>query len=103
MGGNTKKVADDTESSTNTEPSSSININGHKQHEAFEDENHDMIEDLSVDPALEAAEKEQKEDTVADKKEGGKMRGPGGLMGGMFGRDPNDKEEDSYVEETTDA
>lgn len=68
MGGNTKKVADDPESSsTNREASSSIDINGHKQHEAFEDENHDIIEDLSIDPALEAADKVQSEDSEVKK------------------------------------
>ena len=40
-----------------------LDINTHHQNEAFEDGDHDMIEDLSVDKELEAQEKKEKDET----------------------------------------
>ena len=53
-----------------SQPASSLDVNAHKQKESFVDADNDEIEDLSVDPVLEAAEKKE-----SDKKQDGKMLG----------------------------
>ena len=94
---------DDKAQNTSDEKPSSVNINSHKQHEAFEDADHDMIEDLSVDPVLEAAEKKEavEESTLQKAKPVGgsngnvhDMRHP--MISGM-------QEEETHTEETTDS
>ena len=66
----------------------SLDINAHKQNEAFEDKDHDMIEDLSVDKELEAAEKkEAKEEAKNDKpsKNNGALEGAGPSLDQLMG------------------
>ena len=59
-----------------------LDINEHKQNEAFEDKDHDMIEDLSIDKELEAAEKKEAKDKVKDEK-------PSKNNGALEGAGPN--------------
>jgi hypothetical protein len=70
---------------------SDLDVNSHKQNTAFEDIDHDMIEDLSVDPMLEAAEKAE---------EGDSLKPVGGsILDNMLKVD--DEKPDDYVEEET--
>lgn len=104
-----KSVATDeavTETTTTTTTSgaedaaktSDLDVNAHTQNSAFEDGDHDMIEDLSVDPTLAAAEKAEQAEKEGEvvKPVGGK-----GIMDHIF--DIDDSKPDDYVEEETTA
>ena len=53
------------------EGTSSFVENKHKQNTVFEDKDHDMIEDLAVDPDLEKAEHEEDQLKPVSKGKGG--------------------------------
>ena len=54
-----KPIGDQTENAADAAKTSDLDVNKHKQNEAFVDKDHDTIEDLSVDPTLEAHEKKE--------------------------------------------
>ena len=65
-----------------------LDINDHKQNEAFEDKDHDMIEDLSVDKELEAAEKKEAKEEAKDvkpSKNNGALEGAGPSLDQLMG------------------
>ena len=103
---------------TKVEPTSTLDVNEHKQKETFVDGDNDVIEDLSVDPVLEAAEKK---DSPDKKKQGGSMLNAAPTKASMGGNADADGEHvspidgflkdafkideskgDSYTEESTD-
>ena len=75
---------------------SDLDVNAHKKDHTFEDKDHDIIEDLSVDPTLEAHEKAEQADV-----HGEDLKPVGGsIFDNMFEIDDT-KPDDYDVEETT--
>ena len=86
-----------TEAPTTEAPTTStVDINTHHQKEAFEDADHDVIEDYSVDKVLEEAEKTHDVDELKPV-----VKGNGLGLGSMLDNDAS--KPDSYTEEVTDA
>ena len=92
-----KPIEDQTENAADAAKTSDLDVNSHKQKEAFVDKDHDTIEDLSVDPTLEAHEKKEQAET-----EGEHVKPTGGsIFDNMF--DIDDEKPDDYTEEETTA
>ena len=88
------------EETTNEAAKSDLDVNAHHQDEAFEDKDHDTIEDLSVDPELaahEAAEHHDDDDENLTPVAAGK----GGIFPDLLKVDENMPDE--YDEEVTTA